>query len=76
MAGVKGMKGGGGARPGAGRKPNSCQVCIYWTVDTPEQSKKAGDPPDWWGMCSQLRLQTEADFYCNKFFRNHQEAAR
>ena len=24
MAGVKGMKGGGGARPGAGRKPKPC----------------------------------------------------
>lgn len=35
MAGVKGMKGGGGARPGAGRKPKQPEP-----VDIPE----SGDP--------------------------------
>lgn len=75
MPGIKGMKGSGGPRPGAGRKPNSCQVCIHWTVDTPEQSAAANDPPNWWGSCSQLRVQTEQDFLCKKFFRIHPQKA-
>ena len=71
MPGKKGMKGSGGTRTGAGRKKNECQTCIYWMVDTPEQSAAAKDPPCWWGMCSQLKVQTEADFYCKFFFRKH-----
>lgn len=68
MPGVKGMKGGGGLRtPGPGKKLGrplkltQCSVCIHWTVD----------PLCWWGMCSQLMIQTEADFCCQRFFRIH-----
>lgn len=71
MAGVKGKSGIGSGGPGRnqGRKKNECQTCIYWTVDTPEQSAAANDPVGWWGKCSQLGIQTEADFCCKKFFR-------
>lgn len=67
------MKGSGGPRPGAGRpkKVTQCSTCIHWTVDTPEESIAANDPLYWWGSCSQLRIQTEQDFLCNKFFRKH-----
>lgn len=38
MAGVKGMKGGGGARPGAGRKPKARDVGALTAPATPHAS--------------------------------------
>lgn len=74
MSGVKGRS--GGANRNQGRKKNECQTCQFWTVDTPEQAKAAQDTPGAWGMCSRLKVQTEADFYCKKYIRQHPRLRR